>query len=696
MKIMRLDSATRIRAFVFAAVLIFSVSLLRADQAVAESPAEKHGRWLEEEVVYLIAPIEKEIFLKLKSDRERDLFIEAFWKQRDPTPGTDENEFKKEHYRRLSHVNRMFGRTTTKPGWMTDRGRMYIILGEPTDIQRYESKSDLFPAEVWFYQGKGDLGFPNGFSLVFFQEGGVGEYRLYSPLKDGPQALLAYDQGNPFDYSGAYLKLREIEPALASVSISFVPGEDSSGMGRPSLVSDMLVQNIEAYPEKIVDETYARKFFEYKDIVEVDYTANYIRSDSLVKVIKDASGVYFVHYAIEPERLSIEAGRGGFQANLKIFGSVRTPEGKNVFQFEKKISLAFDQDQIENINRRSYSIQDMFPLIPGEFKLSILLKNETSKEFTSLEQDLVIPGEDDRLQMTSLLLGYAAKKREAEADKLRPFQFGSVQVQFPGNRTFTRNDTLIAVFQVHEIHGDFKEKGEVRYVIMRDEDEMLRLSRKAGDYADLPDCFEEIPLGKFPPGHYRLLLSLAMEGREIISQREDFILTYLETIPRSWIHSRILPDADDPVYSYFIGTQLFNVGKIEAARNALEKAFRKKPDSYEYAINLAKACLRLADDRKIEEVLKPFLSLRTPPEYDVLFLLGTACKNMGKWDQAVDYFNQAVTHYGVNPNLLNVLGTCYFQMGDHREALRAWEKSLEINANQPQIQKNVNVLKEKK
>lgn len=95
MKIMRFDSATRTRAFVFAAVLIFSVSLLRADQAAAESPAEKHGRWLEEEVVYLIAPIEKEIFLKLKSDRERDLFIEAFWKQRDPTPGTDENEFKK-------------------------------------------------------------------------------------------------------------------------------------------------------------------------------------------------------------------------------------------------------------------------------------------------------------------------------------------------------------------------------------------------------------------------------------------------------------------------------------------------------------------------------------------------------------------------------------------------------------------------
>jgi len=132
---------------------------------------ERYKKWLEEEVVYIMSPIEKEVFLKLKTDRERDLFIEAFWKHRDPTPGTPENEFKKEHYSRIRYVNHFFGRQAPRPGWRTDRGRMYIILGEPNDIQRFEGKTQVYPTEIWFYQGKTNLGLPPGFNIVFFKEG---------------------------------------------------------------------------------------------------------------------------------------------------------------------------------------------------------------------------------------------------------------------------------------------------------------------------------------------------------------------------------------------------------------------------------------------------------------------------------------------------------------------------------------------
>lgn len=160
----------------------------------------RHKKWLEEEVIYIIAPIEKEVFLKLQTDRERNLLIEAFWKHRDPTPGTQENEFKKEHYRRINYTNHFFGRGTPKPAWKTDRGRIYIILGEPNDIQRFEGESTTYPSIVWFYQGKTNLGLPPGFHLVFFQERGTGEYRLYSPLRDGPQALMPSYFGDPMDY----------------------------------------------------------------------------------------------------------------------------------------------------------------------------------------------------------------------------------------------------------------------------------------------------------------------------------------------------------------------------------------------------------------------------------------------------------------------------------------------------------------
>jgi len=83
---------------------------------------EVFKKWLDQEVAYIISDLEREVFLQLKTNRERELFIEAFWKQRDPTPGTPENEFRVEHYRRIDYANQKFGRAAAKPGWMTDRG----------------------------------------------------------------------------------------------------------------------------------------------------------------------------------------------------------------------------------------------------------------------------------------------------------------------------------------------------------------------------------------------------------------------------------------------------------------------------------------------------------------------------------------------------------------------------------------------
>ena len=94
----------------------------------------------------------------------------------------------------------MFGRTTMIPGWKTDRGRFYIILGEPRDTERFVGEAEIYNSEVWFYQGLVKYGLPPAFNLVFFQKGGAGDYVLYSPAMDGPQALLAAymgDQGTP-------------------------------------------------------------------------------------------------------------------------------------------------------------------------------------------------------------------------------------------------------------------------------------------------------------------------------------------------------------------------------------------------------------------------------------------------------------------------------------------------------------------
>lgn len=105
-------------------------------QAVAAAQADAlrnpYRKWLNEDVAYIITDEERATFRQLATDDERENFIEQFWLRRDPTPGTAENEFKEEMYRRIAYANQNFSESV--PGWQTDRGRIYIKYGPPDMI----------------------------------------------------------------------------------------------------------------------------------------------------------------------------------------------------------------------------------------------------------------------------------------------------------------------------------------------------------------------------------------------------------------------------------------------------------------------------------------------------------------------------------------------------------------------------------
>jgi GWxTD domain-containing protein len=88
--------------------------------------------WLNEDVTYIISPEERSAFLQLETNEEREQFIEQFWLRRSSNPDLPDNDFKEEHYRRISYANEHFA--CGIPGWKTDRGRIYIIWGKPDEI----------------------------------------------------------------------------------------------------------------------------------------------------------------------------------------------------------------------------------------------------------------------------------------------------------------------------------------------------------------------------------------------------------------------------------------------------------------------------------------------------------------------------------------------------------------------------------
>ena len=130
-----------------------------------------YRRWLNEDVAYIVTNEERSAFKNLKTDGERETFIEQFWQRRDPTPGTARNEFKEEHYRRIAYTNLHFTDPAGLPGWKTDLGRIYIMYGPPDSVTQTGTRSIS-----WTYRFIEGIG--SDVTLVFEDSQGNGEFHL--------------------------------------------------------------------------------------------------------------------------------------------------------------------------------------------------------------------------------------------------------------------------------------------------------------------------------------------------------------------------------------------------------------------------------------------------------------------------------------------------------------------------------------
>jgi GWxTD domain-containing protein len=131
-----------------------------------------YAQWLYKDVAYIITPEESWAFKQLKTDEQREQFIEQFWRRRDTVPATEENEYRKEHYDRIVHANETFGFGDV-PGWRTDRGRVFIMYGKPDEVQKSAT------GESWLYKTIPALG--TNILIEFVDESGTGELRLLKP-----------------------------------------------------------------------------------------------------------------------------------------------------------------------------------------------------------------------------------------------------------------------------------------------------------------------------------------------------------------------------------------------------------------------------------------------------------------------------------------------------------------------------------
>lgn len=101
-------------------------------------------------------------------------FIE-FWKSKDPSPNTAKNELMNEYYKRINTANDRYSHYID--GWKTDMGMVYIIYGEPSNIERHPFSDNAKPYEIWDFYSVNK-------QFIFVDESGFGDYKLATPIWD--------------------------------------------------------------------------------------------------------------------------------------------------------------------------------------------------------------------------------------------------------------------------------------------------------------------------------------------------------------------------------------------------------------------------------------------------------------------------------------------------------------------------------
>jgi GWxTD domain-containing protein len=651
-------------------------------------------------VTYLISPKEREVFLSLPDNRDRDIFIADFWKIRDPTPGTPENEYKDEIQKRFDHANKYFA--AGRPGWMTDRGRIWIILGEPRSYDRFPGTTGIIPCEVWYYYTDGTKDLPTHFGLVFFQKRGFGEMRLYDPFVDGPKSLLeplaSFREIDPDDFEKIYQTIRNVAPTLAAMSLSLIPGEYGYNY-QPTARNTELLANITESPYKGLNPTYATHFFDFKGLVSTEYMTNYIENEGLVSVIRDPGlDLPFVHYSVVPLKLSVDyyEPKDQYFANFKVDVSLRRGEDV-VYQNSKEYALYFPAADMDRIRGNGVSLEDDFPVPEGTYKLTVLVQNSVAKEFTVLERTVTVPKTGGPPAINGPFLGYQLKT--FPADVLIPFKTGERKLVVDPKMSYGSADELDILLSVTDLPQELWQNGTVELALKRlTGNQVVRnLTLRLADtpYRPVLSLTPSMATTGLTPDYYELTARLVGADKAVLDEKSaQFVLSAEPALAHPIANSRGFSLANEFYLYYQLARQYEKLGVNDKAQAYYAQGMAKNPGYKEGVADYARFLLTV---RKFDQALTVVEGLAGVEKgrFDYHKIRGLAFFGQENYNAAITDLLEANKVYNSDPSVLNGLGTSFLKTGQKDQALAAFRASLQINGDQESIRKIVADLEKK-
>jgi len=616
--------------------------------ALLALPQENPGYWKTwlDEVEPIITKNERAVFKDLQKEEDRKKFQSLFWKVRDSTPGSPENEFMTEFYSRRRYAE------SRLEGAQSDRGRIYIILGKPAEVQNFSGSDKVVDCELWIYQAEGRSGLPPLMYLLFYRRDEAGEYKLYYPgLNSTLEILSAGNRQGLISKARAYRLIQKSYPELAKATLSVIPEEANVAFAGTPNSSGQTIGQIFTLPEREVERSYLRYFSSPAGAAEVSYSTKQIAGKAAV-FLTEYQGVKYLNYSLMPDKISTAWTKEGEEsAHLVFHLRIEDRAGKTIYQQEKEIRLRLDKPKVEAILKRKLIFNDFAPLIEGEFRVSLTYSNKTSEEFFVEEQDIVV---DER--SLPFVVGYQVKEKDSDA--LIPFCLGQYKILLDPRSIFSPKDSLEGLILTDDLLEIFLSDRDKEGPLIK-----IQALSKQGDAI----MFRQ-PLAGIQPGNYDLLVrkngeEVFRRALSVLSFEVDKPLEFERTEPLSFLTQ--LP--------FVLGQEYLNAGRVEKALESFEKL---PPHLWNGATLpvIARAHYLRKDYARVIELLE---RETVGKNYGVLLLLGNSSLELKKLDQAALYFEE-VRKFGDTPEVNNILGAIYFSLGEKDKAEVYWERTKKL------------------
>ncbi len=657
--------------------------------AAASAPAlaPRFQSWLDM-VDAIAGKEEKEVFLRLDNDRDRDAFIAIFWRQRDPSPGTPENEYMLEIARRFDHVNRRFG-GGAGPGWKTDMGRLYMILGEPRGIERFDEHPELFPVQVWHYAGDTGSGLPNYFDLTFFRPRGGGPWRLYDPGSDGPGALLHSGSATlGSDPAELLARIARVAPTLAGPAQSMLPNE--GGGGRASLQDSILLARIAESPTRRIGPGYAADFPSYKSFVDVESSVRYVPCSGLAALTWEPrlAGALAV-VSLKPRSLTLAREEEGGEHSLRLRLTVNVRDGERlVYQQVKDFRLSFAADRVESLQRSGVVIHDAFPLVPGRYQVMAFAANVDSQEFSYFDQELVVPEPGSGPALGTPLIGFRSAPQD---DALfYAYRFLDRKLYLDPEASFGMEEAPVLAVTVSGIDRAAWETGRLALEVTGSSERapfrrLREVALRSQPFAAALAIILPLDGESFAPDYYRVEARLLDGGgRALASAAGRFSVSPAARVAHPLEGYKAFSERYPAQFAWIRAGQYEKQERFPQAGQAYEEALEREPGLAEARVSYARLLNRQGKPDAALAVLEP-LRGNARAAYDYHALRGEALAALARNDEALADLEAARRLYDSDPRVLNLIGYARLKRHEEDEALRAFTASLALKADQPDI-----------